>query len=192
MASTFANSEGMLPTGRSAGGRRSGGSNARGMSWTMTGIEELRAKLYAMGKGGKLASETRIALRAGMVGVKKEAEQNIVESPGMMGDTYHIETYAGHWSYRHRWLMPGYAKRHIKIASFVSRDKTGAKVIVGPDKDAFYASQFLEYGFPSRGYPKQAWLKPAFESNRGRMLQLMISKMGKRLRILAHSKGSVA
>ena len=188
MASTRPNSAGMLPSGRS--GSSGGGKPLMGFS--IKGVPELQAKLHAMGKGGKLSSVLRSAVRAGMNPVKKDAESNVTRSPG--GSAKYHRAYRGHWSFKRAsgaeiWLQPGYASRHILIKTFASKDKSAAKAIVGPDKFAFYASAFLEFGVPSRGYSPQPWLKPALRANLQVSTDAAATKIEKRLIQLAKAKG---
>ena len=159
------------------------------MSWQVQGVAEFHAKLIAMGKGDKMLSLLRSGVRAGMVPVRKDAAARLVESPhqGIYAPGYH-----GHWSYRkggRQFLLPGFAHRHVKTEVFASKDRTKAKAIVGPVREAFYASQFLEYGIPSRGYAAQPWLVPAFRKNRTFMIQDMKTKMQKRLLEIARMPG---
>jgi hypothetical protein len=87
-------------------------------------------------------------------------------------------------------LTPGFAQRHVKVETFVSRDKRAAKAIVGPVKDAFYASQFVEYGIPARGYSAHPWLVPAFRANKDKSAQAVIKKINQRLVQLAKQKAA--
>lgn len=157
------------------------------ISWTIQGIPELQAKLNAMGKGGKLSSVLRSAVRAAVNVTKSAAESRLVQSPQPTGETY-SKSYRGHWSYNKIFLTPGYAKRHILVKTYVSRDKQSATAAVGPSREAFYASQFLEFGIPSAGYPPQPWLGPSFEANRRVMADATIKKINQRLRQLAKQK----
>jgi hypothetical protein len=165
------------------------GAQRQSVGWKIHGIPELQAKLTAMGKGGKLASVLRSAVRAAVNKTKSDATARLVQSPSPAGETYRRESYRGHWSYnKKRLLFPGYAKRHVIVKTYVSRDKRSATAAVGPTKEAFYASQFLEFGIPSAGYPAQPWLGPSFEANRTMMADATIKKINQRLRQLARQK----
>lgn len=156
--------------------------------WKIQGIPELQAKLTAMGKGNKLASVLRSSVRAAVNKTKTDATARLVQSPST-GETYRRESYRGHWSYdKKRFLFPGFAKRHVIVKTYVSRDKKSATAAVGPTREAFYASQFLEFGIPSAGYPAQPWLGPSFEANRTLMADATIKKINQRLRQLAKQK----
>lgn len=156
-------------------------------SWKIHGIKELQAKLDAMGKGKKLSSVLRSAVRAGMNKVKSDAASRLITSPNPDADTY-APGYLGHQSYKGNWLLPGFAKRHVKLETYVSRDKQSATAVVGPVKEAFYASQFVEFGIPSRGYSAHPWLVPAFSANRSLAISELTKKIQQRLVQLARQK----
>lgn len=156
------------------------------LQWTLHGVKDLERKLTAMGKGKKLSSVLRSAVRAGMNPVRAAAASALVASPAS-GFKYH-RTYHGHMSYKGNWLLPGFAKRHVKIETFISRDKQAAKAIVGPVKEAFYASQWVELGMQSKGYPANPWLRPALHSNAGRALDAVSKAIARRLVQLAKQK----
>jgi len=154
--------------------------------WVIHGAKDLQRKLDAMGKGKKLSSILRSAVRAGMNPVRASAAAALVTSPAS-GFTYH-RTYHGHTSYKGNWLLPGFAKRHVKIETFISRDKQAAKAEVGPVKEAYYASQWVELGMQSRGYPAHPWLRPALRSNTRKALDAVSKAIARRLVQLAKQK----
>jgi hypothetical protein len=176
------------------GGR---GKQRQSVGWTLHGVGELQAKLEAMGKGGKLASVLRSAVRAGATRVRAVAASRLISSPvgaaavehRRQSDQEYTPDYKGHWSYdKNRFLLPGYAQRHVIVKTYVSRDKNGATAAIGPTKEAFYASQFLEFGIPSRGYRASPWLASAFEENRVAATASVRKKIDARIRQLARQK----
>lgn len=67
-----------------------------------------------------------------------------------------------HRSYKGNILQPGFAKRSLRIVTTLSPDKQKAVALLGPRKEGYYATQFVE-----RGTSKMAakpWLRPAFYS----------------------------
>ena len=67
-----------------------------------------------------------------------------------------------HRTYKGRDVKPGFARRSIRVAVKVSRDKMQADAILGVRAEAFYAVQFVELGTTKT--PAKPWLRPAFRS----------------------------
>jgi len=146
-----------MPNGIATGGRNNQG-------FQIKGARELIRTLEDMGKGGKVAAVLRGAVRDGMKVTRVEAAGQLASMESRQ------EKPQAHKAYPPRsrglMLMPGYAARHILMEVFISKDKQAAKAVVGPIKEAFYASAFVEFGVPAYGIPARPWLVPAFEDNR--------------------------
>lgn len=81
---------------------------------------------------------------------------------------------APHRTYKGRLVAPGFASRHIKVATKVPRPGL-AIASLGVESEAFYALQFIELG--TAKIPARPWLRPAFE----RSIPAMIKKFGESL-----------
>lgn len=103
--------------------------------------------------------------------VKKKAEALIPE-----GDEPH-RTYKG------RLVAPGFAKRSLRVKTYVSKDGQKAGAVLGVKKEAFYAVQFIELG--TAYVPAKPWLVPAFESTQREALAKLIFAMQRRYRKIA-------
>lgn len=76
-----------------------------------------------------------------------------------------------HKTYKGRVVAPGFAKRSIRIAARLSKDRKSASASVGVEPEAFYAVQFVELGTAKMA--AQPWLTPAYESTREQQLALL-------------------
>lgn len=146
-----------LPTdiSKGPGGSVSGVQAVSGMAGLMAALDELRVGVArsAMRKAGKAAGEV----------VRKEAQ-----SRAPVGQTPH-KTYKG------RIVAPGFLQRHVQVKSSF-RSRTGLlRVTIGPHKEAFYGSQFVEIG--TSKMPKQPWLVPALVSTRGEVEEIFVGAL---------------
>ena len=80
-----------------------------------------------------------------------------------------------HYTYKNRLVSPGFAKRNITADVKVSRDMSTATARIGPKREAFYATAFLELGTSRNA--KQPWLVPSFEQSQSQVLEIYISKL---------------
>jgi len=147
----------------------------------LTGTKELIEQLRLL-KGPKgMASALRAAVKDGMKPVRDDAAQQLEAMTKRAKPRPHR-------SYKKNWLPPGYAAEHIGIETFISKDKQAAKAIVGPDKEAFYASQFVELGVPAYGIPARPWLIPSMQANQSYSLGLVRKALQRKLALLTRKK----
>jgi HK97 gp10 family phage protein len=69
----------------------------------------------------------------------------------------------------------GYLARHIVKKITLSGKNDAGTVSVGPSKDAYYA-QFVEFG-SIHNKPPEPFIRPAFESNKDKMLDAFARKL---------------
>ena len=124
------------------------------MAIKVEGTAVLAQRLKALGQaaGGK-------ALRSGTLRASLPLF-NAVKASAPVGSVEH-RTYKG------RLVAPGFLRRNVRRASFLTRDGTKATVAVGFRREAFYA-QFLEFG---TGVMKaQPFVERSFYASRDPML----------------------
>jgi HK97 gp10 family phage protein len=85
-----------------------------------------------------------------------------------------------HKTYKGNVAGAGYLSRNIKKSARVSRDKQVVIGSVGPSREAFYGTQFVEVG--TRKLNKAPWLTPVFESNQAVMLDRFGDKLKERIK----------
>jgi HK97 gp10 family phage protein len=119
------------------------------MSSALLGTRELSEQL------DRLSDATRRkALRSAMVKSAKVIKA-AADASVPIGDEPH-RLYTG------TLVPPGYASRHILLKIWISKDKRGATVAVGPSAEAYYVTSFIELGFRNR--PPEPWLESAFKA----------------------------
>lgn len=126
---------------------------------SIKGYKELSEQIAALGDAAG-AKVLRSAARAAMKPALEAAERAapVAEPPytypyGTV-DPYPKKTYKG------RYVTPGFASRNIVLVTSVDKDKNTVRVRLGPRKEAFYTTQFLELG--TSKIAKRPWLEPAF------------------------------
>jgi HK97 gp10 family phage protein len=112
-------------------------------------LRELDAKLLGL----------RDAARGAVL--RKAASKGIRSALAKAKETIPVGT-VEHRTYKGRLVLPGFAKKNVKVKTFVSQDKQAAAALLGVDSEAFYAVQFLELG--TSKMQAKPWLVPAFES----------------------------
>ncbi len=126
------------------------------MAETVEGLRELQEKLRQFGPkiGGSILAR---AAGQAMQSVLKQAKASapIGTEP--------------HKTYKVRLVAPGFLSRNIGSKTFISKDKTFAKAMVGPKREAFYGTAFVERGTSKMA--AQPFLVPAYEANRGAVLE---------------------
>jgi HK97 gp10 family phage protein len=135
------------------------------MASELKGFKELSKKLSELGPavGGKqLRASTRVAAKS----VQKAA---IAFAPTNDRD-YLRKTYKG------RRVAPGFLKRNINLRVRMSRDKTKAVASIGPSREAFYGTQFVEIG--TSKMPAKPWLQPALKATKA----ISVNKIGAELK----------
>jgi len=140
---------------RHQGGGISSTNVISGMAGLKAALEELKtgAAKSAMRKAGKAAAEV----------IRAEAEAN-----APIGDIAH-KTYKG------RIVPPGFLSRHV-FAKASYRSRTGVlRIRIGPGKEAFYGSQFVELG--TSRMPKKPWLVPAMVNKRKEAEEIFVGAL---------------
>jgi HK97 gp10 family phage protein len=128
----------------------------------LQGVDELVFKLRKLGslEDGKALRKSG---RDGMKPVREAARSKIPVA---------LEA---HRSYKGETIEPGYAKAHIRLVTFLSKDKKTTKASVGVNKRAYYAVQFVERG--TKRAPPHPWLRPAFKEKQGEIKQGMFDSL---------------
>jgi len=118
------------------------------------GFEELQANLLRLKEG--------VAKNAMRHATRKAAEivRQAAESRAPVGSVSH-KTYLG------RSVAPGFLSRNIRKLVFVDKRRGVVRAAIGPSKEAFYGSQFVEIGIPSRGIPARPFLQLSLAANIG-------------------------
>lgn len=121
------------------------------MAEQVQGLRELQEKLKNFGPrlGGSILKR---AAQQAMAPVLKEAR-----ATAPVGSEPH-KTYKG------RLVAPGFLSRNIKAKSVLSKDKSTAKAMVGPTREAFYGTAFVERGTSKMA--AQPFLVPAFTAKK--------------------------
>jgi HK97 gp10 family phage protein len=87
-----------------------------------------------------------------------------------------------HTTYKGRRVFGGFAKRNLRLVSFIDKKAGSAMAMIGPRREAFYATQFVELG--TSKMPARPWLRPAMESSQSAMLAEVKTQLVKRIRRL--------
>lgn len=125
----------------------------------LQGAAELTRKLAELGALDKKAM--RSVVRAGMQPALVKARQTAPVGTRI------------HKSYKGNILQPGYLKKHLKIATTI--DQGRATALLGPNKEAFYGTTFVEIGTSKMAaFP---WLRPAFYQTQDAQKAAMVSKL---------------
>ena len=84
-------------------------------------------------------------------------------------------------------MLPGFTKRNINLAVVKNRySRNKVRVLVGPSKEAFYATQFYERG--TSKMPAHPWLGPAFAATKGAVLSLFKRALKRRIELAARKR----
>jgi len=85
-----------------------------------------------------------------------------------------------HKTYKGRFVTPGFLSRSIRVA--VTRVRDGrASALLGPTKEAFYGTTFIETGWGKVGPDAAPWLEPAFNATKGEVLDRFRKKLAERI-----------
>lgn len=139
------------------------------MANELLGVKELTQQLVDMGVK-VAAKELRATARGAMKIVYDQAVANIP-----VGSVPHT-------TYKGRRVFGGFAKRNIKLVTKINSDGSIA-AIVGPSREAFYATQFVELGTSKMA--AKPWLRPAFEAKKDAVLLEISAQLKKRLERLS-------
>lgn len=88
-----------------------------------------------------------------------------------------------HFTYKGRLVAPGFSKRNLRLVSRINRRTKAAEAIIGPSREAFYATQFVELG--TSKMPARPWLRPAFEASKDEVLREIGAQLRERLERIA-------
>ena len=134
---------------------------------TLEGGKQLARKLRRLGA----AAESKIVGQAAtfaMTPVVTAARQNAPRGT------------KAHKTYKGRLVAPGFLSRSIKKKMRRWKNKQGATVLVGPTKEAFYGTNFVELG--TRFIEADEWLMPAFESRKDQVVDRFMSRMRSKIK----------
>jgi HK97 gp10 family phage protein len=84
-----------------------------------------------------------------------------------------------HATYKGNRVFPGFSKRSLRLFSRINKRNGTAEAIVGPRREAFYATQFVELGTSKMA--ARPWMRPAFESSQDSILREIANQLRKRL-----------
>jgi HK97 gp10 family phage protein len=84
-----------------------------------------------------------------------------------------------HPTYKGNRVFPGFSKRSLRLISRINKRDGTAEAIVGPRREAFYATQFVELGTSKMA--ARPWMRPAFESSVDPVLREIANQLRKRL-----------
>ena len=135
-----------------------------------SGFEELAKKFR------KLEMKTQSKLVGQVAGFSMTPVVSTAKRNAPVGKVAH-KTYEG------KLVAPGYAKRSIKKRNFKHRDGGGVSVIVGPAKDAFYLTQFVEIGTVKQR--RQDWLLKSYRQTKDQVERRFADRMGQKIEQLA-------
>lgn len=125
----------------------------------LRGAAELTRKLAELGALDKKA--IRSVVRAGITPALVKAR-----ATAPVGTRFHK-------SYKGNVLYPGYLHKHLRVATTVQ--KGIATALLGPTKEAFYGTAFVEIGTSKMA--AQPWLRPAFRSTLDAQKSAMVDKL---------------
>ena len=84
-----------------------------------------------------------------------------------------------HKTHKGKLVAPGYGKRTIKKRMIKWKDGNGVNIIVGPAKDAYYLTQFVEIGTFKQ--PRQDWLLKSYRQTKNIVEQRFSDRLGKKI-----------
>ena len=141
----------------------------------LQGFESLAKALEELG-GLDSGKATRFATRKAAQKVHASAEQ---KAP--------VGKRPVHRTYKGRKVTAGFGKRHIimKVSGGAKKDGyfTRFTANIGPSKEAFYMSQFVELG--TKKMRAQQWLRPAMKSTSADALDTFTDEIGKKIKRIA-------
>lgn len=84
-----------------------------------------------------------------------------------------------HKTYKGRIVSPGFLRRSLNRRSYIHRDGSGASILIGVRKEAFYGLHFVELG--TSKVPRRPWLVPALTQNSAVVVDAFRAKLKERL-----------
>lgn len=143
------------------------------MASSLEGMNDLIKQLAALGDPKINQRILLAAVRAGMQPVLKEARSRVPvrKTEGLK------KTYKGNR------VGPGFAARSLRVVARINKRTGAAQALLGPRKEAFYATQFIELG--TARIPRRPWLVPSFEAQSDEAVAQVASAMRKRIERIA-------
>ena len=115
------------------------------------GVKELMKKFDQLKAAGK-EKVMRAAVRSAANAVAKEARQRIPVGS------------IAHRTYRKNLVSPGFAKRSIRVLTYVDKRNGRVGALVGVRAQAYYALNFVELERGKSKVKGKPWLRPAYEA----------------------------
>lgn len=143
------------------------------MDSRLEGVAELTRKLHELGIQ-TAAKELRGTARSAMKIVHNKALAAIPVGT------------VPHTTYKGRRVFGGFSKRNLRLVTRINKRTKSIEAIIGPTKEAFYATQFVELG--TSKMPARPWLRPAFESSQDAVLREIGIQMRKRVERIARKR----
>lgn len=140
----------------------------------LTGVPQLVAQLRALQgleDGKAIRAAVKFAIRPAVVKAR---------------ETIPVGTQP-HKTYKGRIVAPGFARRSIKVATFISKDKQSATAVIGVKAEAYYATQFLELGTSKMA--ARPWLRPAMTATADEQLKRLSTGLSRAIARLAKKRG---
>lgn len=137
------------------------------MASQLIGTKELLAKLKKLSKTAE-PKQIRSAVSFALTPVKNAASANAPRGS------------QAHKTYKGRLVAPGFLARSIKKTARVSRDKQSVIGSVGPSREAFYGTQFIELG--TKNIRRAPWLEPAYSSKEQIVIKRFADKLEDRIK----------
>jgi HK97 gp10 family phage protein len=91
-----------------------------------------------------------------------------------------------HTTYKGRRVFGGFSKRNLRLLSFIERRTGNVVAVVGPSREAFYATQFVELGTSKMA--ARPWLRPAFRASQSAVLSEVTGQIRRRLQRIARRR----
>jgi HK97 gp10 family phage protein len=140
------------------------------MASELLGVSELIGKLNEFG-AATAGKELRAIARTAMKVVHDKAQAAIP-----VGTVPH-KTYKG------RRVFGGFAKRTLRLLAYINKRTGSAEALVGPSREAYYASLFVELGTSKMA--ARPWLRPALRSSESDVLKVIAEQLRIRVKRIA-------
>lgn len=134
------------------------------------GIDDLRRKLAKLNEH----TDVRILASAASYAMTPVVKEAALRAP---------QGSVAHKTYRGRWVAPGHLSRNIIKRTRVNRREGWFTVKIGPRREAYYGSQFVEFGKDKKHKQKpNPWLVPAFESQTDTVIKRFEKKIEQKIK----------
>jgi len=126
--------------------------------YEVDGLSDLERKLSLLSKNTQ-KKVLRAAVRKGAKPVMEEAKGKV--PIGLKS----------HRTYKGQIVQPGFSASKVLLrTSARKRDDYSASAMIGMEREAFYAINFVELGVASRGIAPRPWLRPTFNARHEAMI----------------------